>query len=86
MLHFSFCPDSGYLFSGSRPPSRVSPAGEVSLSGKETELAEGTGKLFPGNPEATGICIMLTVSLGAVGLCSNPSPWQETNKMYLGFL
>lgn len=45
VLYFSFCADSGYLFSGSRPPSRVSPAGEVSLSGKETELAEGTGKL-----------------------------------------
>lgn len=36
----SLCPDSGYLFSGSRPPSRVSRPQEVPLSGKESESPE----------------------------------------------
>lgn len=32
------------------------------------QLAEGTGERFPGNPEAKGICLRLTVSVGAVDL------------------
>lgn len=38
--------DSGYLFSGSRPPSQVSRSGEVPLSGKENREPRGvTGRL-----------------------------------------
>ncbi|NP_001413087.1 transmembrane protein 201 isoform e [Mus musculus] len=39
--------DSGYLFSGSRPPSRVSPAGEVSLSAPSvaSSVASSSGSL-----------------------------------------
>jgi hypothetical protein len=44
---FLFLPDSGYLFSGSRPPSRVSRPKEVPLSGKEDKSREGgTRKLL----------------------------------------
>lgn len=46
MSHLSFCADSGYLFSGSRPPSRVSPAGEVSLSDYFSLLSSS----FPSSP------------------------------------
>lgn len=49
---FLFCLDSGYLFSGSRPPSRVSPPGEVSLSGKEKESWQKGLENFAGTPEA----------------------------------
>lgn len=30
-------PDSGYLFSGSRPPSQMSPSGEAPVSGKRKD-------------------------------------------------
>ena len=43
--------DSGYLFSGSRPPSQVSRSGEVPVSGKENGVAafagDSVGPSFP---------------------------------------
>ena len=44
---------SGYLFSGSRPPSQVSRAGELPVSGKGTRESRGrTGK----PPHVTTAC------------------------------
>lgn len=44
MCHlFLSSPDSGYLFSGSRPPSQVSRSGEAPVSGKEDGELLSTG-------------------------------------------
>lgn len=55
------CPlpaDSGYLFSGSRPPSQGSRAGELPVPGEETtearggqEAASGGSSVWAGSPE-----------------------------------
>lgn len=46
-------PDSGYLFSGSRPPAQMSPSGEAPVSGKRSdgEAASGGALCGPGFPE-----------------------------------
>lgn len=46
---FLSSPDSGYLFSGSRPPSQVSRSREVPVSGKENGVtgAAACGLGFP---------------------------------------
>lgn len=77
---FLSSPDSGYLFSGSRPPSQVSRSREVPVSGKETGEARGVtgGSVWAGVPKA--LCRVewerhSTCALESDrDLCSNHSP------------
>lgn len=71
-------PDSGYLFSGSRPPSQVSRPGEVSVSGKKDRAPRGVmgswlrqGACEPGFPER--VCRAGRQTGPWRGFCSNPS-------------
>lgn len=67
LCHFLPSPDSGYLFSGSRPPSQMSPSGEAPVSGKGSDGEAAS----VGYPEG---CV-LNMNLGVrQGLCSNPIP------------
>lgn len=71
--------DSGYLFSGSRPPSQVSRPGEASVSGKKDQAPRGVMGSWlrravckPGFPEH--VCRAGRRTGPWRGFCSNPSP------------
>lgn len=92
----SFPLDSGYLFSGSRPPSQVSRSREVPLSGKGNPEPRGvTGRprrvgaaCTPGFPERPCGAEQREVKhelWGQTGQCSDPSPGHVTNTLSLSF-